>query len=260
MSNLPFTPYKDLNIQLDDHVALIEMNRPPHNFFDMGMLSGLVDALQQLDDITECRSVVLAANGKSFCAGADFSGEGEDVTVSSRRIYERAIQMFRNKKPIVCAVHGNAIGGGLGLALVGDFRVTDENARFSANFSRLGFHPGFGLSVSLPRLIGAQQTAMLLFTGRRLDGREAVRIGLADVLAEPGGVRKQSMALAREIALSAPLAVQSTRATLRAGYADAIEKALAHEADEQAWQFRTEDFKEGIASYSERRPPAFTGK
>lgn len=260
MSNLPFTPYKDLNVVLDDHVAIVEMNRPPHNFFDMGMLSGLVDTFDQLDEVAQCRSIVLAAHGKSFCAGADFSGAGEDVTQSSRRIYERAIRMFRNKKPIVCAVHGGAIGGGLGLALVGDFRVTDENARFSANFSRLGFHPGFGLSVSLPRVIGEQQTALLMFTGRRIDGSEAVRIGLADVLAEPGEVRAQSLALAREIAVSSPLAVQSTRATLRAGYADAIERALAHEADEQAWQFKTEDFKEGISSYGERRTPVFQGK
>lgn len=157
-------------------------------------------------------------------------------------------------------MHGPAIGGGLGLALVADFRVTCAEARFSANFVRLGFHPGFGLSATLPRLIGQQQAAMLLLTGRRIGGQEALALGLADRLVAQNEVRSEAMKLAQEIAVGAPLAVQATRRSLRAGLADAVQRATEHEASQQAEHFRTQDFAEGIAAMSERREPRFSGR
>jgi enoyl-CoA hydratase/carnithine racemase len=160
---------------------------------------------------------------------------------------------------VVAAVHGPAIGGGLGLALVADFRVTCVEARFSANFNRLGFHPGFGLSVTLPRLVGVQQASLLFYSGRRIDGQEAHRIGLADVLVAQDRVRTCALELAQEIAGSAPLAVQSTRATLRAGLVEQIRLAVARESMEQQGQFLTDDFREGVAAMAARRPPQFKG-
>ena len=157
-------------------------------------------------------------------------------------------------------MHGAAIGGGLGLALVPDFRVTCSEARFSANFNRLGFHPGFGLTATLPRLVGAQQAALLFYTGRRIPGDEAVRIGLADLLVPQDEVRKAAQALALEIAQSSPLAVVSTRETMRRGLADAIDAATERELVEQDWLRRTEDFGEGIKAYAERRLPNFQGR
>jgi enoyl-CoA hydratase/carnithine racemase len=148
----------------------------------------------------------------------------------------------------------------LGLALVADFRVTCSEARFSANFNRLGFHPGFGLTTTLPRLVGPQQAALLFYTGRRITGEEAVRIGLADLLVAQSEVRTAAQALALEIAQSAPLAVMSTRATLRRGLADAIEASTERELVEQEWQRRTADFREGVKAMAERRPPDFTGR
>lgn len=124
---------------------------------------------------------------------------------------------------LVAAVQGATVGAGLGLALVADFRVTCPEARFSANFNRLGFHPGFGLSITLPRLVGEQQAALLLYTGRRIDGHEAQRIGLADVLVPAEQLRDTALDLAAEIAISAPLAVESTRETLRLGLADKVQ-------------------------------------
>ena len=158
-------------------------------------------------------------------------------------------------------MHGAAIGGGAGLALVADFRVTCASARFSVNFNRLGFHPGFGLSVTLPRLVGVQQAALLSYTGRRIPGDEAVRIGLADVLADTSeDVRIKALALATEIAISAPLAVKDTRATLRLGLVEAIEQAVEREGRLQAIHFQTADFKEGVAATAQRRDPVFTGQ
>ena len=114
-------------------------------------------------------------------------------------------------------MHGAAVGAGVGLAVMADFRVTCPEARFSVNFTRLGFHPGFGLTASLPRLIGAQQAALLMYTGRRITGEQALAIGLADYCVPLDQVRAKATELATEIAQSAPLAIVATRETLRRG-------------------------------------------
>lgn len=242
----------------DDFVATIELSQPPNNFFSMDLIGGVADALALLDDDERCRSVVLCAEGKHFCAGADFSAGETNYTTED--LYAAATRIFRNKKPIVAAVQGAAIGGGLGLALSTDFRVAASEARFSANFARLGFHHGFGLSVTLPRLVGPQAAAELLYTGRRITGDEAVAIGLVDRLAPLDKLHETAHSLAREIAISAPLAVQSIRKTLRGTIADDVAAATDHEGHEQAWLRETSDFREGTTAIAERREPRFTGK
>src|SRR5216683_6576584 len=157
----------DIGVSQDGSVATVEMRRPPHNFFDSELIAEIGEAFERLDADPGCRAIVLAAEGRSFCAGADFSKRLETGTVSEagrsgagRHLYKEATRLFRARKPIIAAVQGAAVGGGLGLALIADFRVTCQEARFSANFNRLGFHPGFGLTVTLPRLVGAQQAAL----------------------------------------------------------------------------------------------------
>jgi len=122
---------------------------------------------------------------------------------------------------------------------------------------KLGIHPGFGLTYTLPRLIGIQRASMLFLTGRRITGEEAVSIGLADVLAPAENLREAARQLATEIAEGAPLAVRSTRATLRRGLADAVRSQTAHELAEQTRLARTEDHREGIRAVTERRPGKF---
>ncbi|HEY8872455.1 MAG TPA: enoyl-CoA hydratase/isomerase family protein [Stellaceae bacterium] len=262
-----YTGFKDIGVTLDGMVATVEIRRPPHNFFDSMLIAEIGEALERLDADPACRAIVLAAEGRSFCAGADFSKRMQTSAVgeaersgAGRHLYKEAVRLIRTRKPIVGAVHGAAVGGGLGLALVPDFRVTCTEARFSANFNRLGFHPGFGLTVTLPRLVGAQQAALLFYTGRRIPGDEAVRIGLADVLVPQADVRSAAQALALEIAQSAPQAVLSTRETMRRGLVDAIEAATERELVEQDWLRRTEDFQEGIKAMAERRLPNFQGR
>jgi len=258
--------YKDLLVTLADHVATVEIRRPPHNYFDHALIAQLSDAFDALSASADCRAIVLASEGKSFCAGANFATNPDIVNaprkpgVVEKPLYKEAARLFRNRKPVIAAVHGPAVGGGLGLALMADFRVTCAEARFSANFARLGFHPGFGLTVTLPRVVGAQQAALLFFTGRRISGEEAVAIGLADVLVAQDKVREAALALAAEIAASAPLAVQSTRDTLRRGLADEVEAATERELSEQQWHMQTLDCQEGIAATAERRTPTFTGR
>lgn len=243
------------------HVAVIELCRPPHNHVTTAVMGQLSDLAHELDNDPSVRCMVLMAEGRVFCAGADFNSEGDQASAADpAAFYEQSLRLFDTRKPIVAAVEGAAVGAGLGLALVADFRVTCAEARFSANFTRLGFHPGFGLSVTLPRLVGQQQAALLFHTGRRIGGEEAVRVGLADVLASSEQVRTEALALAQEIATSAPLAVQSTRATLRTGLSELIRSVNRRELEQQRIHFATADFKEGVAAMSARRTPQFIGE
>ncbi len=247
----------------DGHVAIVELQRPPHNYFDLELIAGLADVYEALDEQYDCRAILLAAQGKAFCAGANHQesvAPNEQGQSPTRTVMDEAIRLFRTRKPVVAVVHGAAVGGGLGLALSADFRVTCPDARFWANFARLGFHAGFGLSWTLPRLVGGQNAATLLYTGRRIDGVEAVGIGLADVLAGTDDVRVQGMALAQEIASCAPLAVQSMRATLRKTFLAEVQAALEREKSEQQWQRKTRDCREGIRAMAERRAPQFQGR
>jgi len=256
--------YGDVSVTLNQHVALVEIHRPPHNFFDHQLIRDLADAFQALDGQPACRALVLCSEGKSFCAGADFNRRAENsgdefASVGPSLLYEQAVRLFATQKPIVAAIQGTAIGGGLGLALVADFRVVSPEARFSANFVKLGIHPGFGLTYTLPRLIGIQRASLMFYTARRISGEDAVAWGLADILAAPDGLREEAMNLASEIAECAPLAVKSTRATMRRGLAEAVKAQTDHELVEQSRLARTEDHKEGIRAVKERRPGRFQG-
>jgi enoyl-CoA hydratase/carnithine racemase len=262
--------FHDLAVDLDGPIATVEIQRPPNNFFDVALVRAIGDAFQALDDEPGCRAIILASQGKHFCAGANF-GEGRNLqsTTStgarsgrqgSGHLYQEGIRLFENGTPVIAAVQGAAIGGGLGLALIADFRVASPESRWSANFARLAFHHGFGLTVTLPAIVGQQKALDLLYTGRRIDGAEAHRIGLADHLVPIEQLRDQARQVAMEIAESGPLAVRSIRRTMRRGLADRLRMATDHELVEQDWLRNTEDFKEGIASTAERRTPKFLGR
>jgi enoyl-CoA hydratase/carnithine racemase len=256
--------YGDVSVRLENHIALIEIHRPPHNYFDAQLMKDLADAFEAMDSDHDCRAIVLASEGKSFCAGANFSAPAaradDEVAATTSHLYQNAVRLFACSKPVVAAIQGAAIGGGFGLALVADFRVVSPDARFGANFVKLGIHPGFGLTYTLPRIVGIQRASLMFYTGRRVTGEEAVSWGLGDVLAEPNLVREEAMKLATEISECAPLAVQSTRATMRRGLADAVRAQTDHEHAEQSLLFQTEDHKEGVRAVSERRPGRFSGR
>ena len=249
----------DVSVELNGHVAQVEIHRPPHNYFDPQLIRDLADAFEALDREPECRVLVLASEGKSFCAGADFSGRNEIESGDVSLLYQDAVRLFACEKPVVAAIQGAAVGGGLGLALVADFRVVSTEARFAANFVKLGIHPGFGLTYTLPRLIGTQRAALMFYTARRITAEVAVAWGLADVLASPENLRDEATKLAMEMGEGAPLALQSTRATMRRGLADAVKAQTDHEFAEQSRLARTEDHKEGIRAVSERRSGCFKG-
>jgi enoyl-CoA hydratase/carnithine racemase len=256
--------FGDATVKLgDDHVAEVEIHRPPNNFFDVALIRSLAEAYQAVDDEPGARAIVLCSEGRHFCAGADFSAQsdadpvGRDYTAS---LYAEAIKLFSALTPVVAAIQGAAVGGGLGLACAADFRVGCPEARFAANFSRLGFHQGFGLSVTLPRIVGEQRSLEMLLTGRRIGGEEAAAIGLCDRMSDQERVRSEARRLAAEIAAAGPLAVRAIRATQRGDLAERVRRVTQHEDAEQVRLRDTEDFAEGIAASAERRDPVFKGR
>jgi enoyl-CoA hydratase/carnithine racemase len=259
----------DIGIEKTGHVALVEIRRPPNNFFDIPLIKDIAAAFEAFDQDINIRAIVLAAQGKAFCAGANF-GDGATLDKEGRRpgepmpgvqsLYIEGNRLFRTKKPIIAAIHGAAVGGGLGLAMVADFRVTCPEARFSANFTRLGFHPGFGLTVTLPEVIGKTKAALMFYTSRRVPGEEAYAWGLADVLVPQAEVRAAALKLAAEIAENSPLGLVATRNSMRGDLADRVLKATEHELQEQTHLRKTDDFKEGVKATAERRLPNFVGR
>jgi enoyl-CoA hydratase/carnithine racemase len=244
------------------HVAVLEFSRPPLNFASVELMRDLADALDDVDADRSLRASAIFAAGKAFCAGADLaspSGIGGSGMSGVSPLYHEAVRLFSAKKPSVAAVQGAAVGAGLGLALIADFRVAAPEARFCANFVKLGFHPGFGITRTLPRVVGEQRASLMCLTGRRIKGEESLAWGLADALAPLETLREETLALAKELAENAPLAVEATRATLRAGLVAAVEAQTDHELAEQTRLRATADFAEGVRAVNERRPGVFVG-
>lgn len=251
---------QDLSVTCDDqHVGTIEIRRPPNNFMDAFLIAGIADALEQLQTDSDARVVVLRSEGKHFSAGRDFS-KPRAPGDSAGELYEQAARIVAAELPIVAEVQGAAVGGGLGLALAADFRVATPRTRFVCNFARLGFHHGFGTTVTLPRIVGPQRAHEILLTGARISGEEGFSMGLCDRLVEEESLWDAAHEFATDIAASAPLAVRSIRATMRQGLVEEFEAATERERKEQERLRATEDFKEGSAAARERRPPVFVGR
>jgi 2-(1,2-epoxy-1,2-dihydrophenyl)acetyl-CoA isomerase len=169
----------------DDHVATIEFSRPPSNFFSVSLIRQIADCCDELAADRRCRSIVLCSTGRVFCAGADFTDAHAVGTPAGSHLYDHAIRLFEQPLPMVAAVQGAAVGGGLGLAMAADFRVAVPESRFAANFALLGIHHGFALTVTLPAAIGQQAALDLLYTGRRIARCPDCRLGPASGPLDP---------------------------------------------------------------------------
>jgi len=255
----------DIGVSREGYVVTLELQRPPNNFIDQELVADLATLMEELDEDQDCRAIVLASAGKHFSAGANLGRRVADAEAGKprderRHLYQEAVRLVAAKKPVVAAIQGAAIGAGLGLALIADFRVACKEARLSANFVRQGYHPGIGMTCTLPRIVGVQRAAWLFYTGERIDGERAREIGLVDALAPLEEVRSKAQEMAAELAASGPLALVATRATLRADLVRDFTVAMHREAFEQRWLRETEDFREGVKAMNERRLPNFVGR
>ena len=256
-----------LRTEVHGNVGVVIMDRPPHNFLNFRQIHDIADALEEMQNDMSIRCAVLAADGRSFCAGADFAGDGvgggDDEVVggdATLALYQGSGRLFDVTLPIVGAIQGPAVGGGLGLAMVPDIRITCPDARFSANFASLGIHQGFGMSVTLPQLLGPSRAAQVLYSAKRYKGEEAVAIGLADECVPSEQVRERALEVATEIAANAPLALRAIKSSLRLGLGDRVREITQREAQLQAELSASDDAKEGIAAVGERRAGNFKGK
>lgn len=245
------------------HIGEIRFAKPPFNYACPELLRQIADRIDAFDADPDVRCLLLSSEGKSFCAGADLAGD-ESITAANGMdsisdLYSQALRIFARRKPMVAAIQGAAIGAGLGLAMSADFRVAAPAARLSANFVRLGFHPGFGLTHTLPRALGQQRAAWLMLSATRAKPDDALAWGLVDRLSGDADLMEVSRGFAGEIADNAPLALVSVRQTLQAGLIEDLRRTLAHEHHEQTILKATADYAEGVASVFERREANFTG-
>lgn len=249
-----------------DHIATITLNRPENrNSMTPDVLEGLSQAVSRVRGDRDVRCAILTGRGRSFCAGADFRSravlEGDlQPHERSFRMYSHFLEVLDVEVPTIAALNGHAIGGGLGLAVVCDLRVANREAKYGANFVRLGLHPGMATTYLLPRLMGLPRATELLLTGRLVTGAEAAELGLVNHAVAPDAVLEKARELATEIATAAPLAVRWTKQSIyRHADWDPV-SAARFEAHVQSRSFETEDNREGISALLEKREPRFRGR
>jgi enoyl-CoA hydratase/carnithine racemase len=252
-----------------DGIGTLRLNRPSER---NSMTAELLDAFAlrvgeaKLDPGLRC--LVVTGSGPCFSAGADLRSQiqrhGDGPTrmphEASFAMYTSFLSLLDIEVPVIGALNGHAVGGGFGLSLLCDIRVGSISARYGANFTRLGLHPGLAIAYMLPRLIGLPRASELLYTGRLVDGPEAEQLGILSRAVPSDEVLPTALEMGRAIASAAPLAVRATKATIRGHLGWEIREAARREAFAQAATVTTEDFKEGMAALFEKREPVFKGR
>lgn len=255
--------------EVEDHVATLTLNRPDNrNSMTPDVLAGLADAVARARGDSDVRCLIVTGRGKSFCAGADFksqtlAGSGAEVAPPHERFYGTYVpflSILDVEVPTIAAMQGHAIGGGLGLGVVCDLRVANREARYGANFVRLGLHPGMATTYLLPRLMGVPKAVEFLLTGRIVSGAEAADAGLVNHAVDADEVLSRAGELAAEIAAAAPRAVQWTKRSIYEGLGWDPRTAARREAHVQSRTAEMEDAREGIAALLGRREPDFRGR
>ena len=248
-------------------IAILQLNRPDNrNSMTPELLDGFAQAVRDVRAMPDVRCVVVTGTGACFSAGADFRSQiqrdsGHLVSPErSAAMYDPFLSLGDVEVPVLGALQGHAVGGGFGLSLMTDMRIVAEDAKYGANFARLGLHAGMAISYLLPRLTGVPRACELLFTGRLFSGREGVEMGLFLRAVPADQVLAETMALAEQIAQSAPIAVRMMKKSIYQGLGWDPRTAAWREAFAQAATVETDDAKEGVAALLAKRPPQFRGR
>ncbi|MDY0908233.1 enoyl-CoA hydratase/isomerase family protein [Microbacterium sp. CFBP9034] len=249
-------------VTVEGRVATIRLNRPDKlNAVTQAMSDALVELVQRINDDPAVRAVVYTGTGRAFSAGSDIHTLDRYETpwaFRNRRDYCDALRALR--KPVVAAVNGFALGGGLETALTCDIRIAARTATFAAPEIKLGWIGGGGMSALLANSIGASNAALMLMTGDPIDAERALAWGLVSEIAEPESVVARAQEIAATIASRPPIAAETAKANLRAAYNLPLDQAIGYERELQGIAFATEDAAEGRAAFAERRPGDFHGR
>lgn len=255
-----------------DHIATITLNRPARlNTISREMLDQLGQAMLKADADPDVRCVILTGAGRAFCAGLDMGsaragkgiGSQNDADLPRTTLDLKTAPptiLFNMDTPVICALNGSAAGYGMDTALGCDIRIMAESAKFAAAFVKRGVVPESGGTWFLPRMIGWAKAAEVIFTGRTLSARESLALGLTNEVVPDAKLAGRARAVAAEIAANAPLAVQSAKRMMRAGLSESFGDHVHHVFLQLLPLFRTEDFREGMASFMEKRPANFRGR
>jgi len=254
-----------LLIRLEKPIAWVILNRPNKlNALSPKLLKELAETLDELEEKDDVRVVVITGSGRAFSAGADvtaFMGVTPvKAMIFSRRFQELTLKMEYYTKPIIIAINGYALGGGLELAMSGDLRIASETAVLGQPEINLGFIPGAGGTQRLARLVGPSRAKELIFTGDMIPASEAARIGLVDKVVPPEKLEQEARALALKLAEKPPLAILAAKYAVNYGLESNIWAGLALEAAEFGLLFSTEDVAEGVTAFIEKRKPKFKGQ
>jgi 2-(1,2-epoxy-1,2-dihydrophenyl)acetyl-CoA isomerase len=256
-----------------DHLAIITLNRPDRlNALSGPVMDALRTALQEAALNHRVRAVLLRAAGRGFCAGGDIKAGGiskeeaatmtlEDRAQVLRRQMESAALLHTMPKPTVTALRGAVMGAGVGLALSGDFRVASSTLKLETAFRNLGFSGDFGGAYFLTRLAGGSAARNLMMRSRRIDGAEALRLGLVSELVDDAQLDERALALAQELANGPSVALQHMKRALNAAADGAsVAQILDMEASAMVRSSKTEDHKEAVKAFVEKRAPQFLGR
>ena len=264
--------YDDLLQEKADGIATITLNRPHHlNAISLPMLASLSAALRDADRDSSVRVIILTGAGRGFCAGLDLREMFGAATAADSGALDLMsgafdlqgsppVVLHTTDKPVICALNGPAVGYGLDLALGCDIRIASEQGRLGAVFTRRGILPESGGTWLLPRLVGWAKATELVFRGRMLNAQEALELGLVNAVVPHEQLTTEVTTWATEIAANAPSAVQAAKRLMRLGLAESFEANVHHAYLALLPLFRSEDFQEGVRSFTEKRPPSFRGR
>lgn len=258
--------FKTIDFKRDGAIGIITITRPAKmNAINSILLEELDQLVDEVAENNEVLVVIITGTEKFFCAGADL---GEIATLKSpieaHRFLDVGEVLFSKiedfEKPIIAAINGLALGGGLEIAMACDVRIAAESAFFGQPEVKVGVMPGGGATKRLPRLIGMGRAKQLLFTGETIDAQEAYRIGLVNKVVPSGALMDESTKIAKKMAQNSPLALKYTKMAVNYGVNMDIQSAITHELRCASMLFSTEDQKEGLNAFTEKRKPVFKGK
>ena len=259
-----------LSYDINDRVALITLNRPETlNALTPGMRVSLLTAINDANTNDQVRVIVITGEGRGFCSGGDVkamnearrSGQANALDDRIAPIRDKVVLAMRNTdKPVIAAVNGHAAGAGMNIALACDIRIASSNAKFGQTFAKRGLHPDWGGTYFLPRIVGMAKACELIWSGRSIDANEAHQLGIVSEVTPPDELMNAVFELARSFAAGPPIAIRLAKRAMYRGMDTSLEEALEFETFAQNICSATQDAKEGIAAFVEKRDPQFRGE